>query len=54
MLLSEPIKCIKKIKSLIQRTQNKIRQIIATKMENIILKNNKFKIVTNMSEMLDG
>ncbi|KAL4143045.1 hypothetical protein QTP88_005420 [Uroleucon formosanum] len=34
--------------------RNKIGQTIATKMENVILKNNRFKIVTNISEMLDG
>jgi len=54
MLLSESIKCIKKIESLIQKAPNKIGQTIATKMENVILKNNGFKIVTNISEMLDG
>lgn len=52
MLLSESIKCIKKIESLIQKAPNKIGQTIATKMENVILKNNGFKIVTNISEML--
>ncbi|KAL4113004.1 hypothetical protein QTP88_016713 [Uroleucon formosanum] len=54
ILLSESIKCIKKIESLIQKAPNKIGQTIATKMENVILKNNGFKIVTNISEMLDG
>ncbi|KAL4091721.1 hypothetical protein QTP88_026369 [Uroleucon formosanum] len=54
MLLSESIKCIKKIESLIQKAPNKIGQTIANKMENVILKNNGFKIVTNIFEMLDG
>ncbi|KAL4119186.1 hypothetical protein QTP88_012031 [Uroleucon formosanum] len=54
MLLSESIKCIKKIESLIQKAPNKIGQTIATKMENVILNINRFKIVTNISEMLYG
>lgn len=43
----------KKIESLIQKAQNKIGQIIATKTDNIILKNNRFKVITNISEVLD-
>lgn len=54
ILLLKLIKCIKRIKSLIQKAQNKFRQTIGTKTENIILKNDGFQILTNISEMLDG
>lgn len=40
--------------TLIQQVLNKIEQTKAKKMENIILKNNGFKIVSNISEMLDN
>jgi len=53
-MLSKLIKFIKNIVSLIQKAQNKIGQTIPTKMESVILNNNGFKIITNISEILDG
>ncbi|XP_025425546.1 uncharacterized protein LOC112694325 [Sipha flava] len=54
VLLSETINTIKKIETSLSLAPNVIGETISNKLNNVLMKNNGFKVLKNISAILDG
>ncbi|XP_060855950.1 uncharacterized protein LOC132933685 [Metopolophium dirhodum] len=54
VLLSETINTIKKIETTLSLAPNVIGETISNKLNNVLMKNNGFKVLKNISAILDG
>lgn len=54
ILLSESINKIKQIETALSLAPNVTGETISNKLKNVLMKNNGFKVLINMSAILDG